>query len=476
MGVSREDVFYLYKCILGREPESEHVVDELMGLEFDDARSRLLTSDEAISVVDGFLSANRWKRKASLEDVLFLYEYLLRRPPENNEVVIEKMKLESLEAALESFLDSEEFFEKKYRVYLSDRSERKNLNGGRKINRRSGVLLIGAYGNGNMGDSDQAQFLASYLLDIGLSREQLFSVSWESNSDYPFIGKKLPQECLFDFELLSSFSAILIGGGGLLGVEHYPLTDLRWINGLKATGTPYFLVAVGASRVHVNDPFYHNSYLALFNGCQGASARDNESLLTLSRFRNDVIKVCDPVIKRCVDEASVSLQMSKRLDIILRYPLDDQHREFIVGLKDIYASTSREDLRVIFVEPFNPLEEELLSEFPDHIVCCSVEDLNAVVRESAAVLSMRFHGCASAIRYGLPLMGVGSKKIKDLFDEIGLTDSYWLGGIPELLDLIKKGDWSNFRSAQIRPEVALKLSDQYSRMTKSFEVTFLEGR
>lgn len=474
MTVSREDVFYLYKCILGREPENEHVVDQLMGLDFDDARSRLLASDEAISVVDGFLSTNRWKRKASLEDVLFMYEYLLRRPPESEEVVIEKMNLESLEAALENFLDSEEFFEKKYRVYLSDKSEKKILNGGRKVNRRSGVLLIGAYGNGNMGDSDQAQFLASYLLDIGLSEEQLFSVSWESNSDYPFIGKKLSRECLFDFELLSSFNAILIGGGGLLGVEHYPLTDLRWIDGLKATGTPYFLVAVGASRVHVNDPFYHDSYLALLTGCRGVSARDNESVLTLSRFRDDVIKVCDPVIKRCVDEASVSLQMSRRLDIILRYPLDDQHREFIGGLKDIYASASRDDIRVIFVEPFNPLEMELLREFPGHIICSTVDDLGAVIRESASVLSMRFHGCASAIKYGLPLMGFGSKKIKDLFDEIGLSASYWLGDVPELLRLIENADWSNFKAAQIRPGVALKLSDQYSKMTKSFEAILLK--
>lgn len=474
MSVSREDVFYLYKCILGREPESEHVVDQLVGLDFDDARSRLLASDEAISVVDGFLSTNKWKRKASLEDVLYLYEYLLRRPPENDEVVAEKMKLESLEATLENFLDSEEFFEKKYRVHLSERSEKKILNGGRKIGCRSGVLLIGAYGNGNMGDSDQAQFLASYLLDIGLSGEQIFSVSWESTSDYPFIGKKLPRECLFDFELLSSFSAIFIGGGGLLGVEHYPLTDLRWIDGLKAAGTPYFLVAVGASRVHVNDPFYHDSYLALLNGCQGVSARDNESVLALSRFRNDVIKVCDPVIKRSIDEAIASPQISKRLDIILRYPLDDQHREFIDGLKSIYTSSSRNDIRVIFVEPFNPLEMELLPAFPGHIICSSVDDLGAEIRDSAAVLSMRFHGCAPAIKYGLPLLGFGSKKIKDLFDEIGLADSYWLGDVSELLKLIEKADWSTFKASQIRPGVALKLSNQYSKVTKSFEAIFLK--
>lgn len=50
---------------------------------------------------------------------------------------------------------------------------------------------------------------------------------------------------------------------------------------------------------------------------------------------------------------------------------------------------------------------------------------------------MRFHGCASAIRYRLSLIGVVLKKIKDLFDEIGLADFYWSVDTVELLSFIE---------------------------------------
>ncbi|WP_158895027.1 MULTISPECIES: hypothetical protein [unclassified Pseudomonas] len=50
---------------------------------------------------------------------------------------------------------------------------------------------------------------------------------------------------------------------------------------------------------------------------------------------------------------------------------------------------------------------------------------------------MRFHGCASAISDRLPLIGVVSKKIKDLFDEIDLADFYWSVDTVELLSFIE---------------------------------------
>lgn len=125
MKISKEDADYLYRCILGHEPEDEQVTDQLVGLDFDAARSRLLESDKAISVFGSLLSVNKWKRKVCLEDVRFFYEALLKRHPESESVINEKMELGSLEAVLESFLESEEFFEKKYRSYLSSRVEKK---------------------------------------------------------------------------------------------------------------------------------------------------------------------------------------------------------------------------------------------------------------------------------------------------------------------------------------------------------------
>lgn len=338
------------------------------------------------------------------------------------------------------------------------------------------MLLIGAYGNGNLGDSDQPQFLERYLLDIGLSEDQLFSISWEAVSSYVFGGKKLPRECLFDFELLSSFNAILIGGGGLLGVEHYPLTDLRWIEGLIATGTPYFVLAIGASREHVNDPFYRDAYVRLLEGCQGISVRDNESLLTLNRFRPDVLKLCDPVIMRCIDAAEVALITHERLDIILRYPLDDQQWLFVNGLKDIYSHTGREEIRVIFLEPFNPMEANLISDFPGHIICSSIEELCTVVQGSAALLSMRFHGCAPAIKHGVPVLGFGPNKIKNLFDELGLLDRYWSADASDLLGFVRSKKWLDLKATSISPEVVSRLSSQYSKMTHFLKETLLGYR
>lgn len=476
MKVSREDAFHLYRCILGHEPKNEQVMDQLMELDFDTARARLLESDKAMSVSGSSLSESKWKESACPEDVLFFYETLLKRLPENEKVISEKMELGSLESVLDNFLDSEEFFEKKYRAYLSGRIEKTNLNGLKKSSRRHGLLLIGAYGNGNVGDSDQPQFLAKYLLDMGLTNEQLFSVSWESVSNYAFDGKKLPRECLFDFEMLSSFKAILIGGGGLLGVEHYPLTDIRWIEGLIATGTPYFLMAIGASREHANDPFYHNAYAALLEGCQGVSVRDNESALALSRFRSGVLKLCDPVIMRCIDEAEVALITCKRLDVVLRYPLDEQQWQFINGLKDIYSDIGREELRVIFIEPFSPLEADLISYFPDCIVCYSIEDLCTVVQGSTALLSMRLHGCVPAIKYGVPVVGFGPKKIKELFDELELPQVYWPADVTALLGFIKNKAWLDLEATLISPEVVLRLSGQYSQMTRLLKSTLLGGR
>ncbi|WP_144954531.1 polysaccharide pyruvyl transferase family protein [Pseudomonas oryzihabitans] len=466
MKLSREDAIYLYRCILGREPENEQAIDQLMNMSFDLARISVLGSEEALGIFGNLLSTKKWEMKPNEADIFLLYDLFLKRPPESQHVIDEKLASKSLLSNVEDFLAADEFFERLYRQRLVDRIDNQVASLGDKVPLRKGVLLFGAYGNGNLGDSDQAQFLANYVSTLGFDFDQIYSVSWQTVGDYSFKGKKLPREAICDLDFLASFQLILIGGGGLFGVEHFPLADIRWINALIATKTPYALMSVGASIEHTGDESFNFAYDALLRGSCIATARDEESVLALGKYKCGVTKLCDPVIYDCIQNSSVQVNRKERLDIVLRYPLDESHQEFIDGISRLYSVANKERFRIIFLEPHHPLESFVIGEFPGCIICTTTEDLYSHVLDSAALISMRFHGCAAAIKAGVPIIGYGSKKIKDFLCEGGFCNSYWTGTNNELLTYIASEEWLSLTPLVFSDEFKSDLRRQYNEVSQ----------
>src|SRR4051812_36366906 len=93
------------------------------------------------------------------------------------------------------------------------------------------VLCFGAYGNGNIGDSIQANALyhevRSFLPDRKIAACTVFG------RDYPFDGDaKVPGGALRSAEAMKLPALIMIGGGGLLAHPHTPLQEPEWARNL----------------------------------------------------------------------------------------------------------------------------------------------------------------------------------------------------------------------------------------------------
>ncbi|KAB2643325.1 MAG: hypothetical protein DVB29_06115 [Verrucomicrobia bacterium] len=117
--ITKEEVIWCYRTILGREPESEEVIDQNMQVEnFEQLRTAFLKSLEFKSLLKKLEEKNEANKikitneinvMITREEVIWCYRTIFGRVPESEKVISEKMKLENFEQLRTAFLKSLEF-------------------------------------------------------------------------------------------------------------------------------------------------------------------------------------------------------------------------------------------------------------------------------------------------------------------------------------------------------------------------------
>lgn len=107
-GVTREQIIWCYRTLLGREPESEAAI-------------LLHTQSKSLQdLIEGFCRSPEFvansRRGVSRDEILWCYRTLLGREPESEAAILLHSKAENFKALVESFTASPEFQAKNKRV------------------------------------------------------------------------------------------------------------------------------------------------------------------------------------------------------------------------------------------------------------------------------------------------------------------------------------------------------------------------
>jgi hypothetical protein len=290
------------------------------------------------------------------------------------------------------------------------------------------VLLFGAFGNGNLGDMYQALAVRHHLLGIGLDDGNIFACSMLDFHDYPFPeGRKLPASYLANTALLNSqFSALLVGGGGLLGHPHEPLQDPQWA---RRAAIPIMFVSVGTNGDCVKKS------LDLLDRALVISGRDGPSLATLASVTaRACLVVPDPIL--CMPDAARLLEFdcaadsggeqNEPIDVlwILRAPVNEEESRLVQFVAGHIGSDRRH--HAVAVTESGP--DAGLQQHMPGIDIHQPENLRAFLKlasRAGRIFSMRYHGVifaalAGKVAYGLSQRG----KVESLYSEHGLPGCY----------------------------------------------------
>ena len=322
------------------------------------------------------------------DDIRRAYLDLLDREPARDALNMWTRGPLSLEAIRERIQGTEEF------AALDAASKVRAVTGcGRKL------LVFGAYGNGNLGDMIQADSLRSAigraLPDVGVWATSVMARA------YPFPRDRVLPACFVRTRAaMSTFDALLVGGGGLLAHPHDPLGNAEWVRSLTL---PVVILGVGASD------FFVPQAEALIRKAAFLSARDRESMVSLLKLRPDVAFGIDPVLgdRGLVARAAGA---GRRICWIVRGPLSPVHDA-------IAARMSDEDV-VVGLEP--DMDRILLERFPDMVLLTDVGALFAILANCARVISMRYHGVILGLKAGVPSYALDVAKGGALLRMLGL--------------------------------------------------------
>lgn len=284
------------------------------------------------------------------------------------------------------------------------------------------------------------------------------STSYLKVNSYDFEGKTLPYFSIVNFNILNKFDLIIIGGGGLLGHPHFPLFDESWVNKLVNSKIPYILCAVGFER---DLPQYRKVYSKLIASAVFVSGRDESTLSIMRTYRNDVSWMLDPILSNVLLNNVEKNRKTNRIDIVIR-PVkeDDVNIDFLKALREIYRKSTREEIRIIFLEPDLAEEKLLMVDFPEHLVCRSMAELITAVQDAKVGISMRFHGVIGMIGAQIPVIGLSSfPKILNLMTMLCVADQYYHDPTVELIPRIINGNFYDIRSVSITPEFLTEIKE-----------------
>lgn len=277
------------------------------------------------------------------------------------------------------------------------------------------ALLIGAYGNGNLGDAYQAVAVEQQIRErYRIPEENIFAASHSNVAAFPFNKDRiLTREQLMDPDFVNTFGMIVIGGGGLFAHPHAPFRDKdQWCESIQA---PIMIHAVGASQKILQE--CRNVILKAVE----ISGRDEESITALMEFRMDCKLEKDPILMSTApheleryDGASQVENYEERTDClwILKYPADEKDREALEVIQEIIAVKNKRH-QIIAIEP--ALDHVLENWFPGMVHYCTLlSDLNRHISKSEKVISMRYHGAIFGLLNKKKTLGFSQRKIKSI--------------------------------------------------------------
>lgn len=373
-------------------------------------------------------------RPPTKNDIKFIYENFLGYETCPDSAVDYFLGMASVGAVLQATIWSDEF-----RLYYSRTSLwsrnctatviRNAINYKRADDNKSfKVLIYGAYGNGNLGDMEQAKYIESVLTCAGVQENCISCTSWLDLSDYDCKSRQIPWLSIIDPSRLCEFDLIIIGGGGLLGT--FPLYDIKWIRVLKEIRLPYIIWSLGIDKSSVEDKEHWALYSELFRGAYLCSGRDDVVVSRMRTVREDAFLFIDSIFYRSLESARHGIKSDKnpdgkRIDFILKYPTTDIERRFIKEFKFYFSQRSRSEVGVIFVEIHNPLEFAMVSDFPGSRHVKTMNELQTQLVDAKLCVSMRYHGVAAALKENVPVIGLFQEKMSNIFQTLDLKDNFF---------------------------------------------------
>jgi polysaccharide pyruvyl transferase WcaK-like protein len=272
-------------------------------------------------------------------------------------------------------------------------------------------LLFGAYANGNIGDHYQATALRRHIARLDPEAEVWSASASRAQLYYEFDPvRRLRGELAIErVERVNAFSALLIGGGGLLASTHHPLGDAAWVDEIKI---PIALIAVGATDEVVG------RCGAVVDKAAIVTARDEQSIKALQKRRRDVTLLCDPILADPglnADEASGYGPVA-----VIPRKQDDTNSGLYRALSRMLGSSDR----AVSMFPNADDESGALDRFSNldvrraRTMAFMLHSLKGV----SAVFSDRYHGCILSMKRGLPCLGLGpapGQKIASLYAQLG---------------------------------------------------------
>jgi hypothetical protein len=279
------------------------------------------------------------------------------------------------------------------------------------------VLLIGAYGNGNLGDAYQAVAVEQQIRErYRIPEENIFAASHSNVAAFPFNKDRiLTREQLMDPDFVNTFGMIMIGGGGILSHPHPPFADKdQWIQSIQI---PIIIHAVGAGRKTLNE------CRTLIRKAVAVSGRDEDSMTALKEFRDDCKLEKDPILMTTAlqeleryDETATDEVDETAWDClwILKYPADKKDREALEVIKGMIGEENRRHL-IVAIEP----ERDRILEtwFPSMVnYCTRLTDLNRFIRKSEMLISMRYHGAIFGLLNQKRTLGFSQIKIQSILE------------------------------------------------------------
>lgn len=402
-------------------------------------------------------------RRPLIQDVNEIYRLLLRREVESGEALSEALSRTDLATLIRSIVFSDEM-----RGELIQNDALARLKPGRRreggVRKTKDVLLFGAYGNGNIGDTEQANALAYLLEGSGADAECLFATSWLDVADYPFPGRKLGTREIVNYDVLKETKLLIMGGGGLLGATHFPLDRTEWREALAAAGLPYVLWGVGASPEHLSEPVWIDAYRALVQGAHLVGGRDEEADRAFGLFRDDVVPAIDPILHRAIERVNGSSVRSNPLGkicFILKAPTSATENTVVEHVLRVYgADEGRHDF--VFVEPGFPPEAQLMGRVPNARAFQDYDALTRHLSQARVVVSMRMHGVISAIEARTPTIGLCHKKIRDMMGIVRLDDQFLGADIAGLDRALAEPE--RLRGAEIDPALVASCAAAKERL------------
>lgn len=444
-GPGIEEVVWLYRVLLGRDPENSAVIEEARGLpSFDALRERIMSSEEFKTILTGrppepvgrysfsseldFRTMLAWFSELGASDVQWSYRAVFDRDCSDERVVKEHLlRNKTLTDLLQEVMNSDERLGlEEQRVFSENFLAQSTWPRAHRTHRENAkrILLFGAYGNGNLGDECQPDAVYEAVVrnlpsDVNI---EMTACSWERirPPKLKHVGIAPYQEVV-DGRALQEYDFLLIGGGGLLGVPHFPLSSLPWVKGLRSIGVPYGLLSVGASSQELAEPKRAEPYKLLLEGATFVTARDAETVAAFRSIRPDTTYLPDPCSYSAESGARRVVQgEQQRIAFVPKFPSNLDEQGTLRSLIDLQRRCDEMGIptEAFFFEP--ALDRDVAEHFRNPTFVQTREEYIEGISRCSIVLSMRYHGVLLALVNGVSCWGFGPRKVQQLFELAGI--------------------------------------------------------